>query len=129
MMKLTNREQLEQAVAPLEAQRTTLGDEIVDVSIAALRAKPAALEPLPSPKQRKQAAILFADISGFAAMSEALDTEEVSDVMNALWQRWDAVIVEHGGVIDKHMGDGLMAVCGGGLEVREDDPESGSIWG
>jgi ABC-type oligopeptide transport system substrate-binding subunit/class 3 adenylate cyclase len=121
-MKLTNREQLEQAVAQLEAQRTTLGDDIVDVSIAALHAKLAALEPLPSLKQRKQATILFADVSGFAAMSEALDIEEVSEMMNALWQRWDAVIVEHGGVIDKHMGDGLMAVWGG-LEVREDDAE------
>jgi ABC-type oligopeptide transport system substrate-binding subunit/class 3 adenylate cyclase len=121
-MKLTNREQLEQAVAQLEAQRTTLGDDIVDVSIAALQAKLAALEPLPSPKQRKQATILFANVSGFAAMSEALDIEEVSEMMNALWQRWDAVIVEHGGAIDKHMGDGLMAVWGG-LEAREDDPE------
>jgi len=121
-MKLTNREQLEQAIAQLEAQRTTLGDDIVDVSIAALQAKLAALDPLPSPKQRKQATILFADISGFAVMSEALDIEEVSEMMNALWQRWDAAIVEHGGVIDKHMGDGLMAVWGG-LEVREDDPE------
>ncbi len=70
------------------------------------------------PEQRKQATILFADVSGFTAMSETLDAEEVSDVMNALWQRWDAAIVEHGGVIDKHMGDGVMAVWGAWRPAR-----------
>ena len=85
---MTEREQLEQAIAQLEAQRATLGDAVVDVSIAALREKLAALEPMPTAKQRKQATILFADVSGFAAMSETMDAEEVSDVMNALWQRW-----------------------------------------
>ena len=121
---MTEREQLEQAIAQLEAQRATLGDGVVDVSIAALREKLAALEPMPSPEQRKQATILFADVSGFAAMSETLDAEEVSDVMNALWQRWDAAIVEHGGVIDKHMGDGLMALWGV-PEARERRPRTG----
>ncbi len=119
---MTEREQLEQAIAQLEAQRATLGDGVVDASTAALREKLVALNPLPSPKQRKQATILFAGVSGFAAMSETLDTEEVSDLMNELWQRWDATIVEHGGVIDKHMGDSLMALWGV-QEAREDDPE------
>jgi len=119
---MPKREQLEQAIAQLEAQRTTLGDAVVDVTIAALREKLAALEPIPTAKQRKQATILFADVSGFAAMSKTLDTEEVSDVMNALWQRWDAAIVGHGGVIEQHVGGGLMALWGV-PEAREDDPE------
>ncbi|MGD9316061.1 MAG: adenylate/guanylate cyclase domain-containing protein, partial [Anaerolineae bacterium] len=119
---MTEQEQLEQAIAQLETQRATLGDAVVDVSIAALRAKLSALEPLPAPKQRKQATILFAEVSGFKSMSETLDTEEVSEVMNALWQRWDAVIIEHGGAIDKHMGASVMALWGM-LEAREDDPE------
>ena len=123
---MTKREQLQQAIAQLEAQRATLGDGVVDASTAALREKLAALEPLPTPKQRKQATILFAGVSGFAAMSERLDTEEVSDLMNAIWQRWDATIVEHSGLIDKHMGDSLMALWGA-LEAREDDPEQANV--
>ena len=119
---MTEREQLEQAIAQLEAQRAILGDSVVDASTAALREKLAALEPTSFAKQRKQATILFADVSGFAAMSEAMDTEEVSDLMNALWQRWDAVIIEHGGVIDMHMGGSTM-VLWGVPEAREDDPE------
>jgi ABC-type oligopeptide transport system substrate-binding subunit/class 3 adenylate cyclase len=117
---MTEREQLEQAIAQLETQRATLGDGVVDVSITALREKLAALER--TPEQRKQATILFADLSGYTAMSETMDAEEVSEVMNALWQRIDAAIVEHGGRIDKHTGDGVMAVWGV-QEVREDDPE------
>jgi len=117
---MTEREQLEQAIAQLEAQRATLGDGVVDVSIAALHEKLAALEQ--TPEQRKQATILFADVSGYTAMVETMDAEEVSEMMNALWQRMDAAIVEHGGHVDKHTGDGVMAVWGVDT-ARESDPE------
>jgi len=119
---MAEREQLEQAIAQLEAQRSILGDSVVDASTAALREKLAALEPTPIAKQRKQATILFADVSGFTALSETMDTEEVGDLMNAVWQRWDAVIIEHGGVIDMHMGGSVMALWGV-PDTREDDPE------
>jgi class 3 adenylate cyclase len=117
---MTEREQLEQAIAQLEAQRATLGDGVVDASIAALHETLAALER--TPEQRKQATILFADVSGYTAMSETMDAEEVSEVMNALWQRIDAAIVEHGGRIDKHTGDGVTALWGVDT-ARESDPE------
>jgi predicted ATPase/class 3 adenylate cyclase len=117
---MTEREQLEQAIAQLEAQRATLGDGVADASIAALHAKLAAQER--TPEQRKQATILFADVSGYTAMSETMDAEEVSELMNALWERIDAAIVEHGGRIDKHSGDGVMALWGVDT-VRESDPE------
>jgi class 3 adenylate cyclase/tetratricopeptide (TPR) repeat protein len=117
---MAEREQLEQAIAQLEAQRATLGDAVVDASTAALHEKLAALER--TPKQRKLATILFADVLGYTAMSETMDAEEVSEVMNALWQRIDAAIVEHGGHIDKHTGDGVMAVWGVGA-ASECDPE------
>jgi predicted ATPase/class 3 adenylate cyclase len=120
---VTEREQLEQAIAQLEAQRATLGDGVVDASVAALHEQLAALERTPPPEQRKQVTTLFADVSGYTAMSETMDAEDVSDVMNALWQRIDAVIVEHGGHIDKHTGDGVMALWGVDT-ARESDPES-----
>ena len=119
---MAEREQLEQAITQLEAQRATLGDGVVDASIAALHEKLAALEPMPPPEQRKQVTILFADVSGFTPMSETLDAEEVSDLMNALWQRIDVAIVEHGGRIDKHMGDAVVALWGVDT-ARESDPE------
>ena len=119
---MAEREQLEQAIIQLDAQRATLGDGVVDVTIAALREQLAALEQMSPPEQRKQATILFADVSGFTPMSETLDAEEVSDLMNALWQRIDVAIVEHGGRIDKHIGDAVMALWGVDT-ARESDPE------
>ena len=120
---MTEQEQLEQAIATLEAQRAILGDAAADASIAAMREKLAALESLASAdQQRKQVTVLFADVSGFTAMSETMDAEQVTDLINDLWQCLDAAIVAHGGVIDKHMGDAVMALWGVD-EAREDDPE------
>lgn len=115
---------LEQAIAAQETARATLGDAAVDAAVAALREKLSELQSqVAQPgQQRKQITVLFADVSGFTAMSEALDAEVVGETMNALWARLDGVIVEHGGLIDKHIGDAVMALWG--VEVsREDDPE------
>ncbi len=121
--RMTTREQLEQAIITQEALRATLGDDVVNVTIAALREKLTTLEPEPTTdRQRKQVTVLFADVSGSTAMSETMDAEDVNEIMNALWERLDRTIVEHGGWIDKHMGDAVMALWG--VEVtREDDPE------
>jgi class 3 adenylate cyclase/tetratricopeptide (TPR) repeat protein len=117
------REQLEQAIAAMEAQRAILGDETVDTMIAVAREKLAALDTavLAAP-QRKQITVLFADVSGFTAMSETMDAEDVSDTMNALWTRIDGAITAYGGTIDKHIGDAVMALFGAPA-AREDDPE------
>ena len=115
--------QLEQAIAAQESLRGTIDDSIIDATIATLREKLGALSPLPpAEQQRKQITILFADISGFTAMSEKMDAEDVAEIMNALWGRLDGVIRDHGGYIDKHIGDAVMALWGAET-AREDDPE------
>ncbi len=126
---MDDKAQLEQAIAALEAQRTLLGDAVVEMATAPLREKIAALAaPAPAPpavaqdQQRKLATILFADVSGFTAMSETMDAEDVAATFNALWVRLDAAITSHGGHIDKHMGDAVMAIFGTPVG-REDDPE------
>jgi len=119
---VAEREQLEQAIATLEAQRALLGDAAVDTALAALRVELAKLQAQSVAEQRKQVTVLFADVSGFTAVSERMDAEEVRDTMNALWRRLDAVITAHGGMIDKHMGDAIMAVWGT-QAAHEDDPE------
>ncbi|MCP4544085.1 MAG: tetratricopeptide repeat protein [Chloroflexi bacterium] len=119
---MTEREQFEQAIAALQAQRETLGDAVVDAALAPMREKLAALEAQAATEQRKQVTILFADVSGFTAMCETMDTEDVADTMNALWERVDTAIVAQGGTIDKHIGDAVMALWGVD-QAREDDPE------
>lgn len=117
------RAKLEQAITTLESQRTNLGDVVVEASIAALKKQLAELKPtLPNEQQRKQVTVLFADVSGFTAMSETMDAEDVNEVMNALWQRLDKIIIKHSGFIDKHIGDAVMALWGV-KSTRESDPE------
>ena len=120
---MAEREQLEETIAHLETQRGTLGDAAVDASVAALRDKLATLHPVRPPTQRKQVTILFADVSGFTAMSESMDPEHVGELMNALWRRIDGAIIERGGRIDKHLGDGVMALWSVD-ESHESDPEN-----
>ena len=55
-------------------------------------------------------------------MSETMDHEEVGAVINSLWTRVDEAIIHHGGRIDKHIGDAVMALFGAPT-ARENDPE------
>ncbi len=119
---MSEREQLEQAITIQESLRTVLGDVMVDATIAALRQKLDALESAPPVEQRKQATVLFGDISGYTAISETLDAEDVKDMMNALWALLDKSITANGGTVVAHMGDGIMAVWGA-QTAQEDDPE------
>lgn len=123
---MDEREQLAHAIDNIEKQRELLGDSVVDSAISAMRAKLATLGPAPLPvetgQQRKQITVLFGDVSGFTAMSESMDHEDVSVVINSLWSRVDGVILEQGGRIDKHIGDAVMAIFGV-PSSREDDAE------
>ena len=123
---LRELEDLNRAIEALELQRSILGDEIVDIAQASMREKLARLSRgirgLNEPQERKLITVLFADISGFTAMAEAMDHEIVSTVINSLWSRVDKAIQDQGGRIDKHIGDAVMALFGTPL-AREDDPE------
>ena len=120
------RKNLERAIDTLEAQRSILGDQIVDIAQGAMREKLAQLDAETrlshEPQERKLITVLFADVSGFTAMAETMDHEIVSTVINSLWTRVDKAIRDHGGRIDKHIGDAVMALFGTPT-AREDDPE------
>ncbi len=116
--------QIQQAIAAQENLREILGDAVVEATLAALHKQLAELEAqarLTEP-QRKLVTVLFADLSGFTSMAEAMDAEDLNELMNALWARLDKAIVDHGGTVDKHMGDAVMALWGAET-AREDDPE------
>ncbi len=123
MQPVSDSAQLQAAITALEAQRPLLGDAVVDAALAALRAQLSALAARPAAEQqRKQATVLFADVVGFTTLSETMDAEEVTELINDLWAQLDGRIAAYGGRIDKHIGDALMALWG--VEsAREDDPE------
>ena len=75
--------------------------------------------------ERKRCTYLFTDVRGFTAMSERLEPEEVTEIMNkALSIQADAVL-KHGGMIDKTIGDALMAVFNAPLDL--DDHETAAV--
>lgn len=76
----------------------------------------------PYPEERRQATVLFADLVGFTPLAERLDFETVTYLIKEIWQRLDAIILQHNGYIDKHLGDGIMAVWGAPF-AGEDDVE------
>src|SRR5947209_3382180 len=67
---------------------------------------------LPKDSERRQATVLFADIAGFTAMSEKLDPEEVTNLVNRCFAMLASAVAAHGGHVDKYIGDCVMALFG-----------------
>ena len=72
--------------------------------------------------ERKNVTVMFADISGFTAMSEKLDPEEVTTIMNKCLGRMGNSVIKYEGYIDKFIGDCIMAIFGAPI-THENDPE------
>jgi adenylate cyclase len=66
--------------------------------------------------------VLFADLSGFTALSERLDPEEVRAFQNALFQSLAQAVARFDGFVAKYLGDAILAVFGAPV-AHEDDPE------
>ena len=80
--------------------------------------KPAA----PPMGDRRVVTVLFTDVSGFTAMSERLDPEEVREIVNAFFRVLTEPIYRYGGIVDKYIGDAIMAIFGAPV-AHEDDAE------
>jgi class 3 adenylate cyclase/tetratricopeptide (TPR) repeat protein len=69
---------------------------------------------------RKTVTVYFSDLAGSTALGERLDSEALREVMTRYFDVVRAVISEHGGTIEKFIGDAVMAVFGL-PRVHEDD--------
>jgi len=107
---------LAQAIAALEAQRALLGDAAVDAALAPLKAA------LGSAQSLRQVSVLFLDVVGSTALSQHLDPEDMSTVMDELLAAATAIVKGHGGRVLQYAGDSMLAVFGAD-GAREDDAE------
>jgi class 3 adenylate cyclase/tetratricopeptide (TPR) repeat protein len=73
----------------------------------------------PAVEERKLATVLFADVVGFTSFAERTDPEVVARIVDAAFRELAEVVNEHGGTVDKYMGDSMMAVFG--VPVAHDD--------
>ncbi|HEV8279610.1 MAG TPA: adenylate/guanylate cyclase domain-containing protein [Streptosporangiaceae bacterium] len=81
----------------------------------------AALVAVPAPRQqRKTVTVLFCDVTGSTALGERLDPESFRQVMRRYFDAARRVIEQHGGTVEKFIGDAVMAVFGVPV-LHEDD--------
>src|SRR5437588_12408331 len=64
------------------------------------------------PEERKLVPILSADVTGSTALGESLDPEDVRALMGRYYAHARRVIADHGGTLEKFIGDAVMAVFG-----------------
>jgi hypothetical protein len=65
---------------------------------------------LPPSELRKTVTILFSDLKGSTALGESVDPEALHEIKNRYFEAMAAVLDQHGGKIEKYIGDAIMAV-------------------
>jgi adenylate cyclase len=67
--------------------------------------------------ERRYCTFLFTDVRGFTAMSEQLEPEEVTVIMNKALTIQANAVKEYGGMVDKYIGDAMMAIFNAPIDL------------
>ena len=123
----SEQQQLQTAIDTFEGQRSLLGDAMVDMAVAPLKTKLAALRGVPAPPPEsaqtlKQVSILFLDVVGSTTLSQQLDPEAISAVMDDSLSRGTSIVEQRRGKVLQYADDNILAAFGAD-ESREDDTE------
>jgi len=62
--------------------------------------------------ERQELTVFFSDVRGFTTISESLTPEKLCDLMNEYFTPMTSIILQSGGVLDKYIGDAIMAFWG-----------------
>jgi len=73
---------------------------------------------------RRELTVLFSDIRGFSAFSEGMKPETLSSFLNEYLTPMSDVVLHHSGMLDKFIGDAVMAVYGAPLPMQEHAEEA-----
>ena len=62
--------------------------------------------------ERREVAVLFCDIVGFTTLTDGMPPEKVLELLRGFHGRMEAQVFAHGGMLEKYIGDAMMAVFG-----------------
>ena len=68
--------------------------------------------------EKRYATFLFTDVRGFTSMSETLEPEKVTYIMNKALTAQQAAVQKHEGMVDKYIGDAMMAIFNAPLDLK-----------
>lgn len=74
--------------------------------------KPLTTKPPLAEEARKTVTVLFSDLVGSTALGERLDSESLREVMDGYFTEMKDVLERHGGIVEKYIGDAIMAIFG-----------------
>jgi len=69
--------------------------------------------------ERKVLSIFFSDLQGFTTISEGLEPEQLTALLNEYLTAMTDIVMEEGGTVDKYEGDAIIAFWNAPLDVRE----------
>ncbi len=72
--------------------------------------------------QKRPVVIFFSDIRGFTSMSETMGPDDIATLLTEYFTEMVEIVFEHGGTLDKFMGDAIMALWGAPI-AHEDDAQ------
>lgn len=111
LSELTNEDLKDLGVARI-ADRKRLLKAIAELSGSHRRVETAPALPVEAEGERRQVTVLFADLTGYTRLSSELDAEELHALVSGFFEMVDDFIESHGGSIDRHIGDCVMALFG-----------------
>ncbi len=117
----------------------TFGRYLAPSIILALKEDPSLLE---LGGRKREISILFSDVAGFTKLTEALEPHQMVRLLNQYLTPHASAVMEQGGVVDKFIGDAVMAffgdplpdpchaerACRAALKVREQLPDLRPVW-
>jgi adenylate cyclase len=98
------------------AERANLSRYFSPTMVQRLAQQPSAL----SQPQGQDVAVIFADLVGFTQAAEAMDDAEVVALLRRFYAAIERAVFDHGGTLDKYLGDGVMATFGTPVPAPDD---------
>ena len=74
--------------------------------------------------EKKEATFLFTDVRGFTSLSEKLEPEEVTEIMNKALTVQVECVQKNGGMVDKFIGDACMAIFNAPLDLKDHEDKA-----